>query len=252
MNATDVTILIPHFQTLDAIRLCLRALRRYTPPGCKVQVLDNGSRDASLGYLKSLRWIELRETGLTNATWQSHYECLNEAVTSVDTPYFIVMHSDLYVHDPGWLQFLFAKLASGPYAAVGSRHQSIPVRGAWVCLWRLGACFQRKAEGGTPRLRSLCALFRTDAFRAAGCRFTTTVRHQDITFAPVGQLLAAGQKVLTLPACTLCRYMFHRSATTRIANHAYRKNPARHLRKVMRYRCRPEVAALLGDDTLDA
>jgi hypothetical protein len=161
------------------------------------------------------------------------------------------MHSDLYVHDPGWLQFLLGELASGPYAAVGSRHQSIPVRGPWVFLWRFSAFLERKSVGMYPRLRSLCALFATDAFRAAGCRFVTSVRHQDITFAPVEQLLSAGHGVLTLPACILCRYMFHRSATTRIANNTYRKNPARHLRKVMRYRRVPEVAAILRDDSLD-
>jgi hypothetical protein len=252
MAADEVTILIPHFQTLDAIRLCLRALRRHTPAGYRVRVLDNGSRDASRDYLRSLAWIELVDTGLDNETWQSHFECLNAAVAAVTTPYFVVMHSDLYVHDGGWLQFLRGKLDSGPYAAVGARHQSIPARGPWTLLWRVGAFFERRLAGAYPRLRSLCALFRTDAFRAAGCRFTTSVRHQDITFVPVEQLLAAGHRVLTLPACTLCKYMFHTSATTRIANKTYRKNPARHLRELAAYRRLPPVAALLRDDALDA
>ena len=55
----DVTLLIPHFQTLDAIRLCLRSIRRYTEPAPRVLVLDNGSRNASREYLGSLAWIEL-------------------------------------------------------------------------------------------------------------------------------------------------------------------------------------------------
>ena len=142
----EVTILIPHFQTLDAIRLCLRALRRYTPPGVRVRVLDNGSRDASRDYLASLRWIELVDSGLANQTWQSHFECLNAEVERVATPLFLVMHSDLHVHDPCWLPFLRAKLASGPYAAVGPRHQSIPVPGLWVLPWRLGAFFERTLQ----------------------------------------------------------------------------------------------------------
>jgi len=252
MAADEVTILIPHFQTLDAIRHCLRALRRHTPPGCRVRVLDNGSRDASLAYLQSLRWIELVETGLSNDTWQSHYDCLNEAAAAVATPHFVVMHSDLYIHDGGWLRFLRDRLVSGGYAAVGPRHQSIPVRGPWVLLWRFGALFERKVHGGYPRLRSMCTLFETDAFHAAGCRFTTSSVHQDITFLVAEQLADSGRKVLTLPAYALSRYMFHTSATTRIANHTYRKNPARHLRQVAAYRRLPAVAALLRDETLDA
>ncbi len=248
----EVTVLIPHFQTLDAIRLCLRALRRYTPPGVRVRVLDNGSRDASRDYLASLRWIELVDTGLSNETWQSHFECLNDEVERIATPWFVVMHSDLHVHHAGWLPFLRAKLASGPHAAVGPRHQSIPMRGLWVLPWRLGAFFERTLSGRSPRLRSICTLFSTDAFRAAGCRFTTSARHQDITFAPARRLIAAGHRVLTLPACTLSRYMFHTSATTRIANRTYRKNPARHVALRAAYCRRPDVRAILADDALDA
>lgn len=248
----EVTILIPHFQTLDAIRLCLRALRRYTPPGVRVRVLDNGSRDASRAYLESLTWIELVDTGCANETWQSHFECLNAQVERVATPWFVVTHSDLHVHHAGWLPFLRAKLALGPYAAVGPRHQSIPAPGLWMLPARLGAFFERTLAGRSPRLRSICTLFDAGAFRAAGCRFTTGARHQDIAFAPARRLIAAGHKVLTLPACTLSRYMFHTSATTRIANRTYRKNPARHLALRAAYCRRPDVRAILADEALDA
>ena len=62
----DVTLLIPHFQTPDAIRLCLRSIRRYTTPAPRVLVLDNGSRDPSREYLGSLGWIECIDTGVAN------------------------------------------------------------------------------------------------------------------------------------------------------------------------------------------
>ena len=57
-----VTILIPHFQTLELIRLCLRSIRMMTGGEYRVVVLDNGSQDASLDYLRSVPWIELVET----------------------------------------------------------------------------------------------------------------------------------------------------------------------------------------------
>ncbi|MFN8644897.1 MAG: glycosyltransferase, partial [Candidatus Binatia bacterium] len=62
----SVTLLIPHFQTLDAIRLCLRAIRRYTEPPPRVLVLDNGSADGSIDYLRRLAWIECIDTRVAN------------------------------------------------------------------------------------------------------------------------------------------------------------------------------------------
>ena len=88
MTDGAVTILIPHFQTLEPVRLCLRSIRKYTTHPHRVRVLDNGSADASLPYLESVRWIELVQTGLNNDTWRSHYEALNRAVEKWIRPTF--------------------------------------------------------------------------------------------------------------------------------------------------------------------
>src|SRR5262245_27533755 len=122
-----VTILVPHYQTLDAVRLCLRSIRRYTEQPYNVVVLDNGSGDASLEYLRGLRWIELVRTGVANDLIAAQSAALNLGAERVDTPYFLVIHSDTYVHRAGWLRFLVERLRAGNYAAVGSRHQTIRV-----------------------------------------------------------------------------------------------------------------------------
>ena len=121
----QVTVLIPHFQTLEAIRLCLRSIRYYTPQCLKVRVLDNGSKDDSIDYLRSVKWIELVPTGIPNDTWTAHFQALNRAVADVQTPFFLIMHPDTFVCNHRWLDFLMDRLNARGYAAVGSRSQCV-------------------------------------------------------------------------------------------------------------------------------
>lgn len=211
-----VTILIPHFQTLDSIKLCLRSLRKFTAQPLTVRVLDNGSRDASLDYLRSVKWIDLVATGRQNDIWKAHYEALNDAVPLITTPYFLLMHSDTYVHHPQWLEFLLARARTG-YTAVGPRHQRVPVRTAG---WWLAAFMRhlrtRERIPGLPELRSFCALYETVSFRQAGCRFGIT-NALDVTCAANEQLVRTGHRICGLSAFELSRYLFHASAGTLMA-----------------------------------
>ena len=87
MSDAQVTILIPHFQTPDAIRLCLRSIRRYTAPPYRILVLDNGSSDASLDYLRRLAWVECVPTGVPNDLIAAQAAALNVGAERVATPY---------------------------------------------------------------------------------------------------------------------------------------------------------------------
>ncbi|MBL8704260.1 MAG: glycosyltransferase, partial [Rhodospirillales bacterium] len=61
-DAPLVTVLVPNYRTPELTRLCLRLLRKHTPPGrIRVIAIDNDSRDESLDYLRSLAWISLIE-----------------------------------------------------------------------------------------------------------------------------------------------------------------------------------------------
>ena len=52
-DAPLVTVCLPHWQALSLIRPCLRSIRKHTRPGqVHVVVVDNGSRDESLDYLR--------------------------------------------------------------------------------------------------------------------------------------------------------------------------------------------------------
>ena len=66
-----VTIVIPHYQTHDIISLCLRSIRKFTPQPYKVIVVDNDSKDESLEYLKSVKWLHLiqRKEEVQRGSW---------------------------------------------------------------------------------------------------------------------------------------------------------------------------------------
>ena len=213
---SPITILIPHFQTLDSIKLCLRSIRKFTRPPYVVRVLDNGSQDASLDYLRSLRWIDLVAADSANDIWKAHYLSLNKAVSQLTTPYFLLMHSDTYVHRPGWLDFLQRFVRAGCVAA-GPRHQRVPVR---TLPWLLPAAVQhlrtRERRPGVPELRSFCALYETAPFHALGCTFFTE-KGEDITCRANEALVRAGHPIRGLSAFELSPYVFHASAGTLMA-----------------------------------
>ena len=260
----EVTILIPHYQTLDAIRLCLRSIRRYTAPPYRVLVLDNGSTDASIAYLRELAWIECASTGVDNDLISAQAAALNVGAARVHTPHFIVIHSDTYVHRAGWLTFLLARLRAGDYAAVGTRHQTIRaydsalLAGVAARASRLVArVAPRATAAGVPWLRSCLTLYRTDCFRAAGCRFASDGK-EDATHAATAALVAHGQRVLALPDRAIGYYVFHKGDTTRIANRFYAADDRefgerikRHHRHLRRFHARASTQAILRDASLD-
>jgi hypothetical protein len=264
MTEADVTVLVPHFQTLDAIRLCLRSMRRYSPAAPRVLVLDNGSADDSLAYLRAVKWVTCVATGVPNSDPNAHAAALNIGAARVETPYFLVMHSDTYVHRPGWLQMLTDACRRGGYAAVGSRHQTIRAYGqAWLArlATRAAPLLQRLAgrstSDGTPWLRSCLTLYRTDAYRAAGASFAR-IGKEDVTHPANARLVASGATLLGLPDRAVGYYVFHKGDTTRIANRlydrtddAFRAKLQRHQEHVGGFYARPSTRAVLSDASLD-
>jgi glycosyltransferase involved in cell wall biosynthesis len=259
----DVTILIPHFQTPDAIRLCLRSIRRYTAPPYRVLVLDNGSRGPARAYLEGLRWIELVDTGVPNGPG-AQAAALNIGAARVGSPYFLVIHSDTYVHRAGWLACLLAQLRGGRYAAVGTRHQTIRAYdSAWLArlsgraAGAIARWARREVRDGVPWLRSCLSLYRTECFRAAACRFASSGQ-EDATHAANVALVSHGFRILALPDRIVGYYVFHKGDTTRIANGLYAATDpefqariVRHRRHVGGFWSRADVRALAADASLD-
>jgi GT2 family glycosyltransferase len=124
MANPKITLLIPHYKTLELTKLCLRLLRKYTDPQlAHFVVIDNGSADESTTYLRTLRWIELVERPkVTNeGPALAHARALDLGLTYVNTPYVLSIHTDTLVKRADWLPFLLSKIEKdNAIAGVGS------------------------------------------------------------------------------------------------------------------------------------
>ncbi len=267
--APKVTILIPNYRTRDLTCLCLRLLRRHTDPAlARVMVIDNGSDDASLDYLRRVDWIELveRRPPPQEPPALAHGRALDLGLARVATPYVLSLHSDSFVRRADWLPLLLGRLEADPrIAGVGAWKQG--ERPAWrehlkhweraieVPLRRLLGRGAGRVEGQGDNwyyLRSHCALYRTQPLHDFGLSFV----EQE---APVGKwlhrrLLEAGWLMDFVPIPLLERYLVHANRATQVLNPEIgiaTRHRRRGLRRLQRLMVELEAPHLLADATLD-
>src|SRR3990167_8161177 len=124
MAGSLVTILIPNYKTLALTKLCLRLIRKNTDLSkITVIVIDNDSQDESLDYLRKLTWIDLieRPTVAGEPGFQAHAAALDLGLLRTTTPYVLSIHTDTFVKNPQWLEFLISEIEKSPrIAGVGS------------------------------------------------------------------------------------------------------------------------------------
>jgi len=178
------TICIVNYRTLDFTRLALRCIRKYTKYPYEVIVVDNDSRDESLEYLKSLKWMRLLERSTTEdvSPSRSHSAALELGYENCSTEFFVSMHSDAFVHRENWLTDLIGYFSGDErIACVGSGKLELTPR--WRILlkkatdWRT---FKRKLlrtpdPNGRYRYynRTICCLYRTEILRNEDLSFLT-------------------------------------------------------------------------------
>ena len=253
----ETTIIIPNYKTPLLTRLCLRSLRKYTDPErAKVVVVDNDSADESLEYLKSLKWITLVERKTGGETGPvMHARALDDALKLVDTPFFMVMHTDTIVRDPGWLDFLLGQFAGAPkLAGVGSWKLERVSRAKMVGqkienFIRL--LFTRRRRAPEERyLRSHCAVYRTAPVRELTRGFDDG---ETAGKSLHRMLVAAGFDMRFLDSGELGRYVAHLNHATMILNPSGsgRTSTPGSRRKIAGKLNDPAYAAILANDELD-
>jgi GT2 family glycosyltransferase len=263
-----VTILVPHYKTLELTKLCLRLLRKYTDPQlAKVIVIDNDSQDESLDYLRSLSWIELIERKTTGEIpVLAHSRALDQALERVTTPYVLSIHTDSLVRHKDWLTFLLAQIEKYPnVAGVGSwKLESKPAwrsalkwieRCAQLAYYRLMGSDKHPLEGVGKNyyyLRSHCALYRMDLLRAMNLHFSDgdMVAGKAMHKA----LVDAGYKMTFLTSDVLIKYLDHVNHATTVLNphlSSRQKSVDKGMRRIRKSLAKVNAEAVLADARLD-
>jgi hypothetical protein len=119
-----ISVCIPHWQAQLYMTLCLRSIRKHsTKYDLEVIVVDNGSRDESLDFLRSVPWIRLIERPEeTPKNWPLNvFTAWDRGLEIATGEYYLTMHSDVFVKSDDWLDPFLRELSAGPaVAATGS------------------------------------------------------------------------------------------------------------------------------------
>lgn len=113
---TDIVIV--NFNTKKLLAGCIESIRQHTgsTEDYRLWVVDNGSADGSVAYLRSLRGVN----PLFNRRNLGYATACNQGMAAGNGQYIILMNSDLLA-TPGWLPPLHKTLSNPEVAVVGPR-----------------------------------------------------------------------------------------------------------------------------------
>jgi len=262
-----VTIVIPHYQTHDMIKLCLRAIRKFTSQTYQVIVIDNDSKDESLEYLKSVKWLHLiqRKEVLKKGSW-AHGSALDIGLTNTQTEFFLALHSDVIIKDPSWLSRLLIPLQKNPVlACVGTgKLEDVPL--AYRVFKKMGDIkgllrflktnLLRNPDQLLPEyIRTTCAVYRTEILKKGNLSFLPR-EEQEMTSgqALYYELVQRGYQTLYLPQGEFKKVMDHICHGTMILNPALgarKRTILKGMRRIKRQLNEEWIKSLLEDSTLD-
>lgn len=149
-----ITICIPHWQVNRYISICLRSIRKHSRKyDLDVIVVDNGSKDESLDYLRSLEWIRLFERPEeVHTNWPENvFTAWDFGIQHAFGDYFITMHSDVFVKADDWLDPMLRETNHDPQVAAA---------GAWKLHFENPIyAFQKRIIGyALKRLKTILGL----------------------------------------------------------------------------------------------
>jgi GT2 family glycosyltransferase len=120
LGGKKITIIILTWNGLAYTKRCLETLRGRTAfPDCEVVVVDNGSTDGTVEYLRSLSWLRLFENSSNLGFVRGNNRALAECGGDSD---FVLLNNDTEIIQPEWLSRLQATAYSAPEVGiVGAR-----------------------------------------------------------------------------------------------------------------------------------
>lgn len=262
-----VTIVIPHYQTLDIIKLCLRSIRKFTPQPYKVIVVDNDSKDESLEYLKSVKWLHLiQRKKLVKRGSCAHGSALDIGLTDTQTEFFLALHSDVMIKDSSWLSKLLNPFQKNPALACVGTGKLEEVPATYRVFKKMGDIkgllrFLKTSPLHNPDqflpeyIRTTCAVYRTAILKKENLSFLPR-EEQKMTSgqALYYELVQRGYQTLYLRPEELKKVIDHLSHGTMILNPALgarKRTITKGLRKIQKQLSEGWKKTLLEDTTLD-
>jgi cellulose synthase/poly-beta-1,6-N-acetylglucosamine synthase-like glycosyltransferase len=261
VNQKIATVLIPNYKTLNLTKICLRLLKKNTDlKKVDIYVIDNNSKDESLNYLRSLKWITLFERkGIPNEGGpMSHARGLDLALKKVKTKYVISFHTDTFVINKEWLNFLLSPFSIPNVAGVGS--WKLENKGKLKILGRkiefyLKKLFHLKSnpqrfDKNYHYLRSHCAAYDVSAIKKVNSHFSD--KNESAGKILHKKLSDAGYGMIFLEADELINYVHHINHATQAINSEFKiRTASRVLKKYFNYMNQKHIKAILDDDKLD-
>jgi GT2 family glycosyltransferase len=260
-----VSIIVPHYQTPELAKLCLRSIRRFTVGlDYEVIVIDNASQGtASLSYLRSVDWIRLIErTGDIAKGSVAHREAVSLGFEAATAPFVLTVHTDTIPIRNDWLQYhLDPVLKDEHLAAVGT--DKLVLRSPFqdwfrkvedtVMWWKRFRPVRLRNQ--LPYIRSHCALYRRSVMDQHGIGYND---HPDLT---AGQglhedLMRAGYECRLLDPADVSQRVVHLNhATELLLPELQSESRFLHLwrgkSRIRRFFERPDIQAILHDESLD-
>lgn len=269
-NAPKITICIPHWQVQNYLTICLRSIRKHTPDNdVEVLVVDNGSRDESIEYLRSLDWIRLIERpGESPDNWPlNFFTALDCGLEQAAGDFFVTMHTDVFVKRDDWLAPFLRELHRSPrVGAAGAWKLTLehPLYALQKRVFGYATYKFKRTLGGRKRNvrwkqghypRDYCAMYRRNVIVDNGLTFRPINGWSGGGHSIAEQVRAAGYEMGMFSVREMydkLAHVTHGTAATefgRPLNHGRAQKKAE--RRAAELFTQDWVLALLADDSLD-
>ncbi len=269
-----ITICIPHWQVKKYISICLRSIRKHSQKyDIQVIVVDNGSKDESLDYLRALDWILLLERpGEVHTNWPRNvFTAWDHGLQHAAGDFYVTMHSDVFVKADDWLDPMLREIRADPnIAAAGAwkLHIENPVYAFQKRATRYLVKKMRQLAGAKKPVewrighypRDYCAMYRREPIIANKLQFTP-IREAGGALASGGgysiatQIWNAGYETRMVPVDEMRSKVAHIAHGTAAVR---QEKPLRHKRKQKKLEARTArflnqqwIRELEFDDCLD-
>lgn len=173
-GANLTSIVIPNYNGLSHLRMCLYSLRLYTRSPYEVIVIDNGSTDGSAEWLKDQPDVLL----IANPENLGFPKACNQGIREARGDAILLLNNDVIV-TPGWLERLRCVLGSSPEVGlvgpvtnrisgdqlVPAKYHDLPSLESYAGRW---AVQNTGRVAKTDRLVGFCLLIRRDVIDQIG------------------------------------------------------------------------------------